>query len=185
MPDLTPTEKPEERAERAAEELAADGHQVSARAVRERSGVGMSVAAEAARMWNKRAAELAHVPDAPDAVRARFDGIWREAYVAAHEEFVAQRNALADKLRAAEEDRDALTTDLTQAESRIELLQAECDAIRAEATQAAAVAAARHAEELATERSRADRAAGALEAVTAERDRLLAQIESPRPAKRY
>ena len=184
MVDLVSTATPQERAERAAEELAAAGHPVSSRAVRERSGVRMAIAAQTARQWNERAAEQEHVPEAPTTVRARIDGIWREAYVAAREEFLVQRDALADKLRAVEEERDALTTDLTQAESRIEFLQDECDATRAQAEQAATVVAAEHAEMLAAERSRADRAEGALEAVTAERDRLLAQIKSPRSGKR-
>lgn len=174
------TTEAQRRAVEAAEALAAEGQAVTNRAVRDRAGVGMAVAAEAAKAWNEAAAATAAAPETPDAVRARVDGIWREAYRLAHDEFAAERAVLSKKLAAAEEDRDALTSDLTDAEARLDALQVELDAARSEAAQATAEASASHAEQLAVERSRADKATGGLEAVTAERDRLLGEIATLR-----
>lgn len=154
------------KAAAAAESLAAEGQPVTNRTVRQRAGVAMAVAAEAARAWNDAAAQVAAVAELPDTVLARFQGIWREAYIAARDEFAVEREALAIKLRASDEERDALTKDLTDIESRIAQLTADGEAERAD-----------HHRKLAVERSRADRAEGALDAVTAERDRLLAQLE--------
>ena len=78
MAELTP----EERAMHAAEALATDGHQVSARAVRERAGVSMAVAAAAAKAWNAGAAAAPEAPELPSALLTRFEATWREAFLA-------------------------------------------------------------------------------------------------------
>lgn len=125
--DHTPTEA-DRRATAAAEQLAAEGKAVTNRTVRVRAGVAMAVAAEAARAWNEAAGQVVAVPAIPDVVRARFDGIWREAYVSARDEFSTERDALTERLRGAEDENQSLTKDLTEAEARIEQLQSERDA---------------------------------------------------------
>lgn len=185
----TPTDPidPQRRAAAAAEALAAEGRPVTNRAVRERAGVAMAVAAEAASEWNERAAEQAQVPEAPDTLLARFAGIWREAYVVARDQLAAERDALTLRLHASENEVQSLTEDLSESDARVAELEAALGQARAEiehvtrdAEQAADAAVAEHAAALSGERSRADRAEGALEAVTAERDRLLAQLETTR-----
>lgn len=175
---------PERRAAEAAETLAAEGRPVTNRAVRDRAGVAMAVAAEAARQWNERVAGQAQVPDAPDAVLARFAGLWREAYIVARDQLAAERDALTVRLQASEDEIRSLTEDLSESDARVAELEAALGQSRAEiehvtrdAEQAAGAAAAEHADALSGERSRADRAEGALGAVTAERDRLLAQLD--------
>jgi chromosome segregation ATPase len=188
MEPTAPTDA-QQRAAEVAEQLAAEGKPVTNRTVRERAGVAMTVAAEAAREWNERAAAEAAVPELPDTVRARLDGIWRAAYVVARDEFTIERDALGSKLRAAEDEIAGFSQDLTEAEARIEKVEVERDAAQAElqrvtreSEQAAAAAVAEQTSLLAVERSRADRAEGALDAVTAERDRLLAELEAARSA---
>ncbi|WP_190243064.1 DNA-binding protein [Arthrobacter globiformis] len=172
---------PERRAAVAAEALAAEGLPVTSRAVRARAGVSMAVATEAATTWNEREAAQAHIPEAPESVTARFSGIWREAYSAARDLFASERETLTGRLRVVEEDNRSLTADLTTSDGRVAELEAELERVRTDAEQAAASAAAAHAAELSAERSRGDRAEGALGAVTTERDRLLRQIEAARP----
>lgn len=168
---------PKRRAAEAAEALAAEGLLVSSRAVRARAGVSMAVANEAATTWNEREAAQAHIPEAPESVTARFGGIWREAYSGARDLFTAERETLTGRLRIAEEEIKSLTADLTTSDARVAELEAELERVRTDAEQAAAA----HVAELSTERSRGDRAEGALDAVTKERDRLLKQIEAASP----
>ncbi|GAA4422684.1 hypothetical protein GCM10023169_17420 [Georgenia halophila] len=169
MPEPTTASSPEGKAARAAEELAAEGNPVTNRAVRERARVSMAVAAEAARVWNELAAEQESVPDFPDDVRARFDGIWRAAYVAARQEFDEVRAGWVSRVETAQKDAAALTKAVAELE---EQLAQE----REEAHQAQRTAAG----ELAEAQARAAKAEGTLEAVTAERDRLLTELESAR-----
>lgn len=161
----------EQRALVAAEALAAEGASVTARAVRERSGVRMTVATEAARTWNERLARAESVPDAPAAIEARFASIWREAVTLARQEFAEARAGWQARIDEYAAERDAIAADVAQVE-------AERDEARRELAQAqeqAASDAARAAEDLATQRSRADRAEARAEAVEAERDRLIAE----------
>ena len=169
MSDPTTAPSAEEKAARAAEELAAEGKQVTNRAVRERAGVSMAVAAQAARVWNERAAELENVPDLPDDVRARFQGIWRAAYIAAREEFDESRAAWVSRYEASQQDVDALTKSVAELEEQLAREQEQAHQAQRAATK-----------ELIEAQTRAAKAEGALQAVTAERDRLLAELESAR-----
>ncbi len=196
---------PEQRASDAAEALAARGAAVTARAVRQRSGVRMTVAAEAARSWNESEAQAEAVPEPPAAVEARFIALWREAVVVARGEFVeirtgwqakveqayAERDAAAEDVERAEAERDALAERLEDAgrmhASAYEALTAARDEARAEtaaAREQAAAAEARSRETLAEQRSRADKAEARAEAVTGERDRLLAERDDLRDMNR-
>lgn len=159
----------EEKAARAAEELAAKKKAVTARSVRDLAGVSMAAATEAARVWNERAAELENVPDIPEDVLARVDGIWRAAYVAAREEFDELRAGWLSRYETSQQDVDALTKSVAELEEQLAREQEE-----AHQTQRAAT------KELTEAQTRAARAEGALEAVTSERDRLLAELESAR-----
>lgn len=179
----------EDKATRAAEELAAEGVSVTAAAVRERSGVRMATAAAAAKAWKEREkkAEGEVTEPVPEQLQARFLAVWNEARALSRAEFDEARAGGEMKLRASESDVAKLT-------SAVEELERECERFEAEARNAAQlaideIAAAQdstahqadvQASQLAAERSRADRAEGALEAVTAERDRLLVQLEKAR-----
>lgn len=161
----------EQRAAEAAERLAAEGVSVTARAVRERSGVRMTVATEAARAWNEQEAQAEAVPAPPTAVETRFTAIWREAVTIARQEFAETRAGWRTRVEQAEAEREALAGEVAQVE-------AERDETRRDLTQAreeAATAAARAAEDLTAQRSRADKAEARADAVEAERDRLIAE----------
>ncbi len=173
-----------QRANAAAEAIAAEGETVTARAVRTRAGVSMKIATDAAREWNNVAAQTAEVPDLPDVVLTRFQAAWREAVVLARAELAEQRVGWEQRVRDAENDRDVLETDLAAVEEQQDTERA-----------ARAAMAAAHAEQLeeledqlSTLRTRADRAEARVEAVEAERDRLIlerdAAIEEARSLER-
>lgn len=151
---------PEDRAAAAAETLAAEGVPVTARAVRERSGVRMSLAAEAARAWNEQQSTEQAIPEAPAPVQARFTALWREAVTLARAEFNEARAGWQEKISKAEQERNDMADDLGKAEDDRD------KALKAAAKADGATAA---------ERSRADKAEGRAEALEAERDRLLGE----------
>ncbi|MCY0905795.1 DNA-binding protein [Arthrobacter sp. H14-L1] len=202
---MTGQQIPEQRAAEAAEALAAGGTAVTARAVRERSGVRMTVAAEAARSWNEREAQAEAVPAPPAAVEARFVALWREAVAVARGEFVeartgwhatveqaqAEHDAAVEDVERAETERDALAGRLEDAgrlhASAYEALTTARDEARAEtltAREQAAAAEIRNGAALAEQRSRADKAEARAEAVAGERDRLLAERDELRDMNR-
>ncbi|MBG0741073.1 DNA-binding protein [Paeniglutamicibacter antarcticus] len=202
---MTEQQTPEQRAAEAAEALAAGGTAVTARAVRERSGVRMTVAAEAARSWNEREAQTEAVPEPPAAVEARFIALWREAVTFSRGEFVeartgwhatveqarAERDAAVEDVERAETERDALAERLEDAgrlhASAYEALTAARDEARAEtlaAREQGVAAETRSREVLAGQRSRADKAEARAEAVAGERDRLLAERDELRDMNR-
>lgn len=119
----------QQRAEAAAEALAAEGSPVTARTVRERSRVNMSVATAAARAWNEREAQAREVPAMPDAVLTRMEGVWREAFAAARDEHQAERDGWAAQLAAAEAERDALGEDVDRAEAERDEARAAAEAL--------------------------------------------------------
>lgn len=151
---------PEERAVAAAESLAAEGLTVTARSVRDRSGVRMAIASEAARAWNEQQSKDDDVPEAPAAVQARFAALWREAVTVARAEFAEARAGWEAKIAKAKEDADAMAEDLGKVEDeRDKALKAASDAEQ----------------EVTTQRSRADKAEGRAETLEGERDRLIGE----------
>lgn len=175
---MTEQQTPEQRAMEAAEVLAAEGAPVTARAVRERSGVRMTVAADAARAWNEREAQAEAVPEPPAAVEARFAALWREAVAVARSEFAEARTGWQAKVEQVEAERGALAEEVEHVEAERDQARAEAAAIRdqvaAERDQAAADAAS-VSEALAEQRSRADKSEARAEAVEGERDRLVSE----------
>lgn len=183
----------EQKAARAAEELAAGGEPVTAAAVRERSGVRMATAAAAAKAWKEQEKKVGEesLEPVPEQLQARFrsalEMAWREARAVSRAEFDDARAGWETRITAAEAEAARLVTAVEEVEQnneRIEadaaaaaqLAAAEVSTIRSQAAEQAQ----QQATELAAARTRADRAEGALQAVTAERDRLLAQIEASR-----
>jgi hypothetical protein len=178
---------PEGRAMQAAEALAAGGHQVSARAVRERAGVAMTVAAAVARAWNESAVAAPDAPELPSSLLTRFEAMWREAFLAARAEFEGERAAF----------REEAQTEVARLTEIVINIEHELDEQRTSSERSAAAAAQKLADVrdrleaevreqaalVVSERSRADKAEGALEAVTAERDRLLQEIAALRVDK--
>lgn len=157
--DQTPEgQSPEDRAAAAAETLAAEGVAVTARAVRERSGVRMALASEAARAWNEHQSTEQAIPEAPAAVQARFTALWREAVTLARAEFAEARSGWEARIAKAEQEKNEMADDLGRIEEE-----------RDEALDAAAKAE----EATSGQRSRADKAEGRAEALEVERDRLI------------
>ena len=183
----------EDKASRAAQELAAEGLSVTAASVRERSGVRMATAAAAAKAWKAREKKADGEPaePVPEQLQARFlaasEAAWREARALSRSEFDEARAGWEVKLRASESEVAKLTAVVDELEQECERLDTEARGAAQLAFEEIALAGALaaeknddHASQLAAERSRADRAEGALEAVTAERDRLLVHLETTR-----
>lgn len=175
---MTEQQTPEQRAAEAAEVLVAEGAPVTARAVRERSGVRMAVAADVARAWNEREAQAEAVPQPPAPVEARFTALWREAVVTARSEFAEARAGWQAKLEVGEADRKALADEVERVEIECDQARAEAavmrDQVAAERGQAASTVASAL-ETLAEQRSRADKSEARAEAVEGERDRLISE----------
>ncbi|WP_308465056.1 DNA-binding protein [Rathayibacter soli] len=116
----------EEKAARAAEELATEGLAVSAAAVRERSGVRMATAAAAAKAWKERANQASDQVDAPmpESLQARFQTVaqatWREARTQSRAEFDEARSGWETKVAAAEADVVRLTAAVEDLEAERE-----------------------------------------------------------------
>ena len=195
----TSTTSADERAARAVDALVSEGASVTGAAVRERSGVRMATAHAAAKAWRDRnkPAEEATVA-VPDKLQTQFrlvlEEIWREARALSRAEFDEARIGWEAKLHEATTETAKLTVAVDELEQENDKLEQKNDKleqknerIAVEAKAASKLAAdeisARHvlaAAEIASERSRADRAEGALEVTTAERDRLLAELEAIR-----
>lgn len=160
MSDQRNEPTPEERAIAAAETLSAEGATVTARSVRERSGVRMAIAAEAARTWNEQQSKDDDVPEPPAPVQARLSALWREAVTVARTEFAEARTGWEAKIAKAKEYNDAMAEDLGKVEDeRDKALKKASDAE----------------EEVTAQRSRADKAEGRAETLAAERDRIVAE----------
>lgn len=105
----------------AAEALAAEGSAVTARAVRERASVQMSVAAEVAREWKAREIAMAAVPAIPEVVQTRLAGVWAEAVQAAraeHERAVEGWRAEVERIEAERHEAIAAADEATAAAER-------------------------------------------------------------------
>lgn len=163
MSEPVKEQTPEERATAAAEALAAEGIPVTARSVRDRSGVRMALAADAARAWNEQQSKDEAVPEAPEAVQARFRALWREAVIVARGEFAEARTGWEAKIAKAKEDSDAMAEDLGKVEDeREKALRKAADAEK----------------EVTAQRSRADKAEGRAETLAGERDRLIRERDN-------
>ncbi len=123
---------PAERAKAAAEQLAAAGQAITARAVRQASGVKMSLAADVAREWNEARDQEVESPDVPPTIQLRVEAIWREAYTLARREFDAERAGWMARIETAGRELAELTTDLDD-------MQAQRDAAHQDAKRAAEV----------------------------------------------
>ncbi len=159
----TPT-SPEQRAWRAAEEIAAQGRRVTARAIREAAGVSMAVAAATARAWNEQQGPE-DVPPVPEAVQLRLAGIWREAVAVARGEHEAARQGWETQVTAAQTEARELETALEVAEAQVEQLHREVEDLQAQVQ---------------GQRSRADRAEAQGDQLTALVEQLRTQIEQLR-----
>lgn len=111
----------EQRAEAAAEELAAEGLTVTARAVRGLAHVETKVAAAAARAWNAREAQAGAVPAMPKSLVVRMEGLWREAVQTARVEHQAERDGWAANLKTVEDERDEAFDEVTGIQNELVL----------------------------------------------------------------
>lgn len=157
----TPT-SPEQRAWQAAEEVAAQGRRVTARAIREAAGVSMAVAV--AKAWNEQQGPE-DVPPVPEAVQLRLAGVWREAVAAARGEHEAARQGWETQVTAAQTETLELETALEVAEAQVEQLHREVEDLQAQVQ---------------GQRSRADRAEAQGDQLTALVAQLRTEIEQLR-----
>ena len=158
-----------ERARVAADELTAAGEAVTARAVREKAGVSMTVAAQVAREWKTSAEAERATPEIPTRVQVRVEGLWKEAIDTVRDEFEAERQGWQKRLEETAGERDELISDIAELETKTEELQTLLEETRAEAvTNTKALE-----ESVRSATSRADRAEAQVEALQEERDRLI------------
>ena len=158
-----------ERARIAADELTAAGETVTARAVREKAGVSMTVAAQIAREWKTSAEAERAIPEIPKRVQVRVEGLWKEAIDTVRDEFEAERQGWQQRLEETVEERDGLIKDVATSETEVAELQELL-----EKTQKEALASVAGLEEvLRGVTSRADRAEAQVQALQEERDRLI------------
>ena len=129
-------ETPIERARVAAEQLAAAGQAVTARAVRQASGVKMAV--DVARQWNEARGQEVEAPPVPEAVLLRIEGVWREAYSLAQDEFEAERTGWAAKIATVARELGEVTADLDDMEEKARKAGQEVDEARTRIAQAEA-----------------------------------------------
>lgn len=163
-----------ERARVAADELTAAGETVTARAVRERAGVSMTVAAQIAREWKTSAEAERATPEIPARVQVRVEGLWKEAIDTARDEFEAERQGWQRRLEETREERDGLIKDVATFEIKIEELQALLEAARHEAQTSVAGLE----KTLRSITSRADRAEAQVQVLQEERDRLIQENQA-------
>ena len=124
-------ESPEQRALAAAEELAAQGDKVTARAIRQAAGVRTAVAAAAAKQWNQQQAAEEELPPVPDSVQRRIAGIWGEAVTVARASHDAERQGWETQVAAAQAEARELEAVVDAAEAQVEQLRAELETIQA------------------------------------------------------
>lgn len=163
-------EQPEDRAEQAARDLADRGLPVTARAVREAAGVRMTVAAAAARAWKEAIAERTdlEIPEMPADVSGRLAAIWADAYRAAHETVSPERDRLVAEVGNLREEVEVLTDTVSEVEA-----ERDAETARAKVLESECASAVRARDEALSQSARAQ---DQLETVSAERDRLAAQI---------
>ena len=163
-----------ERARIAADELTAAGKTVTARAVREKAEVSMTVAAQVAREWKTSAEAERPVPEIPKRVQVRVEGLWKEAIDTVRDEFEAERQGWQRRLEETVQERDGLIKDVATFETEGRELQALLETTREEA-----LASATGLEEaLRSATSRADRAEAQVQALQEERDRLVRESQA-------
>lgn len=165
-----------ERARVAADELTAAGETVTARAVREKAGVSMTVAAQIAREWKTSAEAERATPEIPTRVQVRVEGLWKEAIDTARDEFEAERQGWQRRLEEATEERDGLIKDV----STLELKAQELQALLERARQEAQMSVVDLEKALRSITSRADRAEAQVLVLQEERDRLVQENQASR-----
>ena len=163
-----------ERARIAADELTAAGETVTARAVREKAGVSMTVAAQVAREWKTSAEAERSIPEIPKRVQVRVEGLWKEAIDTVRDEFEVERKGWQSRLEETTEERDGLIKDGATFEIKIEELQALLETTRQEAQKGVADLE----KTLRSITSRADRAEAQVQALQEERDRLIRESQA-------
>jgi hypothetical protein len=136
-----PEKTPQERAMEAAEQLAAEGRAVTARAVRELAHVSMDVAAPVAKSWNDQQVQAREVPAVPDLVRVRMDALWREAFEAARAQHQAERDGWAANIKALKAERDDTIADTIKVEKERDQLNTRITELEAALQQALDAAA--------------------------------------------
>lgn len=149
------------RAKRAVDDLAAAGLAVTARAVRERAGVRMGVAADAARAHAEDLAAAGVIPEIPEAVSGRLEAVWREAVMAARGAHADAVTGWTQRLEEAHAERDDAAAELDRVETLLASTVSERDEALADLTAARAeivAARARADEETRTLRDRLDTA---------------------------
>lgn len=131
MNDQNAEPTPQERAQRAVEMITAEGGTVSVRTVKARAGVSTLAATEAVKTFKGSEPQIA-VPDLPETVQRRFQAMWEAAFLAARDQFDAERSALQQRLAEVDARADSLNTQMKQAaqaaEEAIRAVQQERDA---------------------------------------------------------
>lgn len=114
------SDTPEERARQVLVAMLDAGEAPTARAVRQRSGVAMQVAADVVAAWRRERDAETKAPPVPPDVQTRLVAVWAQAYAAAEAIHRPARDAADQLVAQLAEERDGLLSDVAELETRVE-----------------------------------------------------------------
>lgn len=174
------TDTPDNKARAAAEAIATRGEAVTAEAIAQECGVHFALARAAASSWAWRASQNAEatIPPVPEVIEQRLALIWTDAWRTAKASFAGEREQMRQATQQIIDERDLLAKALAEAEERAGDVKEQVDELFAQhkvaLTQRNALEDKHRAlaKELEQQRAHTEQAEAALDAMTAERDRL-------------
>ena len=130
------TDTPEERARQALIAMLDAGQSPTARAVRQRSGVAMQIAADTVAAWKRERDGEAQAPPVPADVMTRLTAVWADAYAAADAIHRPAREAADQQVAQLSEERDGLLSDVSELETQVEKRDRDLEDLQAQLAEA-------------------------------------------------
>ena len=130
------TDTPEERARQALIAMLDAGQSPTARAVRQRSGVAMQIAADTVAAWKRERDGEAQAPPVPADVMTRLTAVWADAYAAADAIHRPAREAADQQVAQLSEERDGLLSDVSDLETQVEKRDHDLEDLHAQLAEA-------------------------------------------------
>lgn len=130
------TDTPEERARQALIAMVDAGQSPTARAVRQRSGVAMQIAADTVAAWKRERDGEAQAPPVPADVMTRLTAVWADAYTAADAIHRPAREAADQQVAQLSDERDGLLSDVSDLETQVEKRDRDLEDLHAQLAEA-------------------------------------------------
>jgi colicin import membrane protein len=117
----------------AADALAAEGTQPTAKLVRDRTGGSFSTITPHLAAWKdeRGGRGVANIPDMPESVAGAARAVWAAAWNAAQEAIKTERDGLSAARRALEKEHAELAQEIVELEAKLDTMQAERDSLAA------------------------------------------------------